>query len=169
MFRFITVVAFLFGCSVFLLQPTSARGWSSIRFVRIQGAAMFPTLRNGEKVRVDTTTYRLRSPARYDIVLFRAVQAGQPDKLFVKRVIALPGETVSIHTGLVYINHHRLREPYIDVAHRPAYPYGATTVTANEYFVLGDNRNNSQDSHLWGMLARKYIVGKVVVPVRSKG
>jgi signal peptidase I len=162
MFRSIAAAALFLGCLAIPFQPASARSTSSIRYVTIQGDAMLPTLRQGEKVRVDPNAYRVRKPARYDIVLFRAVQAGQPDKLFVKRVIALPGETVSIHNGAVYINHRRLKESYIDAAHRAAYPYGVTKVPANDYFVLGDNRNNSQDSHLWGMLARKYIVGRVV-------
>jgi signal peptidase I len=127
----------------------------------VQGEAMVPTLRNGQKVRFERDAYQHRNPSRFDIVVFRAVQAGQPDRLFVKRVIGLPGETVSIHNSSVYINNHKLQERYITAARRALYTYGPARVPAGEYFVLGDNRNNSDDSHLWGMLAKRYIIGRV--------
>jgi signal peptidase I len=135
----------------------------------MQGEAMYPTIRNGEKVRIDASAYRHGNPTRLDIIVFHAVQAGQPDKDFIKRVIGLPGETVSIHNDAVYINNHRLKEPYVGPGYRPIYSYSPTKVPRGDYFVLGDNRNNSDDSHLWGMLAKRYILGRVVMSNTSKG
>jgi hypothetical protein len=79
---------------------------------------------------------------------------------------------VSIHNDAVYINNHRLKEPYVGPGYRPLYPYSPSKVPRGDYFVLGDNRNNSDDSHLWGMLAKRYIIGRVVVsntPKRAFG
>jgi signal peptidase I len=130
---------------------------------KVEGDSMFPNLHNGEYILVNKVDYMIHSPHRGDIVVFHAVQAGQPDKDFIKRVIGLPGETVSVHNDAVYINNRRLSEQYIDAAHRPLYTEAATKVPKDEYFVLGDNRNNSQDSHLWGMLSKQYIIGKAWV------
>jgi signal peptidase I len=130
---------------------------------KVEGDSMYPNLHNGEYILVNKVDYMLHSPRRGDIVVFHAVQAGQPDKDFIKRVVGLPGETVAVHNQFVYINSHKLIEPYIDAQHRPLYNYGPAKVPANEYFVLGDNRNNSQDSHLWGDLSKQYIIGKAWV------
>jgi signal peptidase I len=146
------------------LQQTWAEASPSVRSLTMSGESMFPTLRNGEKLRINMSAYRHSTPKRGDIIVFRAVPAGQPGKLFIKRIIGLPGEVVSIHNHAVYINNRKLKEPYVDAAHRAAYVYNSLRVPKNHYFVLGDNRNNSQDSHLWGMLAKRYILGTVVVP-----
>jgi signal peptidase I len=130
---------------------------------KVEGDSMFPNLHNGEYILVNKVDYMISSPHRGDIIVFHAVQAGQPDKDFIKRVIGLPGETVAVHNDAVYVNNHRLNEQYIDAAHRPMYTESPTKVPNNEYFVLGDNRNNSQDSHLWGMLSKQYIIGKAWV------
>jgi signal peptidase I len=125
---------------------------------KVEGDSMFPNLHNGEYILVNKISYMLHSPHRGDIVVFQAVEAGDPGKDFIKRVIGLPGETVAVHNDAVYINGNRLTEPYIQTP--PLYTYPAKKIPADKYFVLGDNRNNSQDSHLWGWLSRKYIVGK---------
>ena len=127
---------------------------------KVEGQSMFPNLHNGEYILVNKVDYMLHSPHRGDIVVFRAVPAGQPDRDFIKRVIGLPGETVAVHDRAVYINGHRLNEPYINDEHRPDYPFGPYKVPSGQYFVLGDNRNNSEDSHLWRGLPRDDIVGK---------
>jgi signal peptidase I len=107
---------------------------------------------------VNKVDYMIHSPQRGDIIVFRAVPAGQPDKDFIKRVIGLPGETVAVHNDAVYINNKKLSEPYISTP--PTYTWGPAVVPKNDYFVLGDNRNNSQDSHLWRWLPKQYIIGK---------
>jgi len=127
---------------------------------KVEGDSMFPNLHNGEYILVNKIDYMLRSPHRGDIIVFQAVPAHQPDKDFIKRVIGLPGETVAVHDQSIYINGKRLDEPYIQPLYRPTYTYPTTKVPSGDYFVLGDNRNNSQDSHLWGMLPRRYIIGK---------
>jgi signal peptidase I len=77
-------------------------------------------------------------------------------------VIGLSGETVEVMNNAVYIDGKRLTEPYIPSQNAPQYTIPKSTVPANDYFVLGDNRNNSQDSHLWRWLSGVYIVGKVI-------
>ncbi len=130
---------------------------------KVEGDSMYPNLHNGEYILVNKIDYMIHPPRRGDIVVFHAVQAGQPDKDFIKRVVGLPGETVAVHNDYVYINNHKLIEPYISASYRPLYNYGPTLVPKNDFFVLGDNRNNSQDSHLWGMLSKQYIIGKAWV------
>lgn len=131
---------------------------------KVEGASMFPTLHNGEYILVDKISYMFHSPHRGDIVIFKAVPALQPDRDFIKRVIALPGETVAVHNGTVYINGRGLKEPYIKQP--PDYVFPAQKVPKNSYFVLGDHRNDSYDSSKWTStpwLARQYIIGKALV------
>jgi signal peptidase I len=118
---------------------------------KVEGDSMYPTLHNGEYILVNKIDYMLHSPHRGDIIVF---------KDFIKRVIGLPGEKVAIHDQAVFINGKKLDEPYIQTLYRPTYTAASVTVPSGDYFVLGDNRNNSQDSHLWGFLPRKYIIGK---------
>ena len=125
---------------------------------KVEGDSMFPNLHNGEYILVNKVDCMIHSPGRGDIIVFQATPAHQPDKDFIKRVIGLPGETVAVHNQAVWINGKRLNEPYIKTP--PEYTYPASKVPPDDYFVLGDNRNNSQDSHLWGWLPRKYIIGK---------
>jgi signal peptidase I len=101
-------------------------------------------------------TFLFGQPARGDIIVFHYPR--DPEVDYVKRVIALPGETVAVHNGRVFIDGRPLDEPYAKEA--PAYNYGPYTVGPEEYFVLGDNRNNSSDSHVWGTVPRANIVGK---------
>ncbi len=132
---------------------------------KVEGYSMYPNLHDGEYILVNKISYMLHSPHRGDIVVFNATPAGPQykDKDFIKRVIGLPGETVAVHNDSVYINGHALSEPYIAPFYRPTYNFPAQKVPPNDYFVLGDNRNDSQDSHIWGWLPRKYIIGKAWV------
>jgi len=125
---------------------------------KVEGESMYPTLHNGEYILVNKIDYMIHSPSRGDIIVFHAVNAGQPDKDFIKRVIGLPGDTVEVKNDKVYINGKPLNESYEDQP--PTYTFPKSVVPPNDYFVLGDNRNNSQDSHLWHWLQRKYIIGK---------
>jgi signal peptidase I len=125
---------------------------------RIEGFSMEPTLHEGQFLIVNKLVYQLdqNQPNRGDIVVFEYPRA--PDRDFIKRVIGLPGEKVEVRQGRVYINDKPLEEPFI--ASQPAYSWGPRVVSEEEYFVLGDNRNNSSDSHTWGFLPRKNIIGK---------
>lgn len=100
--------------------------------------------------------YLFHAPRRGELVIFHPPT--DPDREFIKRVIATPGETVEIKAGKVYINGVQLKEPYISEG--PSYTLAPQTVPTGHYFVLGDNRNNSSDSHIWGMVPYQNIIGK---------
>lgn len=126
--------------------------------VRVDGVSMRPTLENGEFVLVNKMSYRFADVDRGDIIVFHFPV--NPDEELVKRVIGLPGDRVSIQAGVVYVNGQLLNEPYI--ADVPSYS-GEWDVTDGQFFVLGDNRNNSNDSKDWGLLPFDKIVGKAVL------
>jgi signal peptidase I len=126
--------------------------------VRVDGFSMNPSLDNGEYILVNKLAYRLGDPERGDIVVFSFPL--DPDQDLIKRVIGLPGETVTIQNGQVTVNGVALEEPYI--AASPLYN-GTWVVTEGQVFVLGDNRNESKDSHEWGLLPMDNIIGKAVL------
>lgn len=126
--------------------------------VRVDGFSMNPTLQNGEYVLVSRLSYKFETPQRGDIIVF-GIPTDQ-DQDLIKRVVGLPGETVSVRQNRVLINGIPLEEPYI--AQAPLYS-GEWTVPEGELFVLGDNRNDSKDSHQWGMLPTENIIGKALV------
>jgi len=125
---------------------------------RVTGSSMEPTFHDGDYVFVYRLAYWRRLPHRGDVVVFR--YPANPKRTLIKRVVGLPGETVSVHDGQVYINSIPLPEPYI--AAPPEYVAAPVRVGKGEIYVLGDNRNNSNDSHVWGLLKTDYLVGKVV-------
>ncbi len=143
--------------------------------VRVEGFSMLPTLDNGEYVLISRVAYKLGDYQRGDIIVFRPPMYpvapfwqrlfGLPDvddqyEDYIKRIIGLPGETVRIANGTVYINDVPLNEHYI--AAPPDYS-NVWTVPKGQLFVLGDNRNNSADSHAWGFLPEENILGKALV------
>jgi|SRR5947209_4798594 len=133
----------------------------AVQNFRVEGGSMMPTLHDGQYILVNKLAYDFGAPQRGDIVVFHAVPALHPDRDFIKRIIGLPGEVVAVHGGTVYIDGRGLREPYI--REPPNYTFKAQRVPTNDYFVLGDNRNDSYDSSRWTStpwLDRKYIVGK---------
>ena len=123
---------------------------------KVEGSSMEPNLFGGQYLIVNKVLYELRPAERGDIIVFQAPRT--PDKNFVKRIIGLPGEKVELRQGQVYINDKLLYEPYIDA--RFGYSWGPAEVGPGELFVLGDNRNNSSDSHSWGMLPEENVIGK---------
>ena len=126
------------------------------------GGSMEPGISYG--ARLTASEYRDRAPARGDVIVFKAPHQppGQPERVLIKRVIGEPGETVEVRDRTVFIDGQPLDEPYIQDA--PAYTFGPETVPAGHYFVLGDNRNNSSDSHVpsVGMVPKENIIGRVV-------
>ena len=124
---------------------------------RIDGNSMNPTLLNGEYLIISNFAYQLDDPERGDIIVFRHPTS---ELNLIKRVIGLPGDTVTIQNGVVSVNGVALDEPYIQAA--PTYS-SSWVVPDGQYFVLGDNRNNSSDSHLWGPLSEDKIIGKALV------
>lgn len=125
--------------------------------IRVDGTSMEPTLHTGEYVVVNKFSYRFGEPHLGDVIVFHF--PGNPGQEYIKRVIGLPGDLVQVEQGQVYVNGSPIQEPYI--AAQPNYQ-GSWTVPANSLFVLGDNRNNSSDSHSWGMVPYSYVVGKAV-------
>jgi signal peptidase I len=133
----------------------------------IPSASMEPTLMVGDRILVDKLSYRLHSVHRADIVVFATPpgeDAGPNVKDLVKRVIGLPGETISSAGGQVLINGKPLAEPWLP---KGTVTTGITTqvIPPNEYFVMGDNRSDSQDSRFFGPIHRALIVGRVVVKI----
>lgn len=126
--------------------------------VRVDGFSMLPTLEDGEFVLVSKINYQFGEVERGDIVVFHYPL--DPNQELIKRVIGLPGDAVSVQNGVVSINGLALHEPYIAAA--PAYT-GDWTVPQGQFFVLGDNRNDSSDSHSWGYLPAEKLVGKAVM------
>ena len=133
---------------------------SVIRNFRVDGHSMDPNLHHGQYLVVDKISYKLpfewRPPQRGDVVVFEPPT--RPDDDFVKRVIGLPGETVEIKQGDIYINNERLAESYLPRQDR--FTMSARTVPEDAYFVMGDNRGNSNDSRHWGFLNTDKLVGK---------
>lgn len=126
--------------------------------VRVDGFSMLPTLEDGEFVLVSKINYQFGDVERGDIVVFHFPL--DPEQELIKRVIGLPGDSISVQNGVVSVNGQALNEPYIAAA--PAYS-GEWTVPEGQLFVLGDNRNDSSDSHSWGYLPFEKVVGKAVV------
>ena len=123
---------------------------------RVVGHSMIPTLEDNQFLVVSKLDYRLHEPRRGDIIVFRDPRDG--DRKLIKRIIGLPGETVQIQNGQVFVNDQRLNEPYIPSLGRYTQP--PMPIPGTQYYVLGDNRNNSSDSHNWGTLPKEKIVGK---------
>ena len=126
----------------------------------VEGASMEPTLQNNQYVVVDTIAGP-RTPQRGEVIVFH--YPNNPSLEYVKRVVGLPGETVSVSQGTVWINGLALREPYL--RERPRYFAAPQRVPPDTVVVLGDNRNSSSDSHLWGPLPMNLVVGRAWVAV----
>jgi signal peptidase I len=126
--------------------------------IRVDGLSMEPTLHSGEFVIVNRLAYRLGQPKIGDVIVFHPPT--DPEQEYIKRVIGLPGDEVVISNKQVKVNNRLLDEPYI--AAPPRYE-SSWTVPEGSLFVLGDNRNNSSDSHSWGPVPLENVVGKAVV------
>lgn len=143
---------------VFLIALGFLR-WAMIQPYVISSSSMEPTLKNGDHVIVNRLAYRNRTPARGDIVVFAFPK--DPKRTFVKRVIALSGETVELRGNQVFINGGLVQEPYLKPGDYP--PYGPKTIPTGKVLVLGDNRRQSEDSRAWGLLSQDAIIGKVLM------
>lgn len=156
LFRDVLLVMAIFVLMlVFVVQP-----------VVVDGSSMLPTLHQNERLIVNKLIYyKLNSVSwghieRGDVVVFWYPR--EPDKSYVKRVIGLPGETIAIRNGVIYIDDIALKESYIDATFNQALAnFEAKKVDEHYYFVMGDNRDNSSDSRYWGLVPEKYVYGKV--------
>lgn len=144
--------------------------WCVVTFVEqrteVSGSSMETTLSDKDQLIVDKMTYRFRDPKRYDIVVFPYQY--QDNTYYIKRIIGLPGETVQILSGMVYIDGMRLDEHYgNEIMENPGIAEEPLTLGEDEYFVLGDNRNNSSDSRASdvGLIHRKDLIGRAWIRV----
>lgn len=141
---------------VFIVQP-----------VKVEGTSMLPRLHDGERIFVNKLIYYdeyrwAPKIERGDIVVFWYPK--DPSKSYIKRVIGLPGETVEVREGTVFINGAVLEEKYLDPSENSSSAsQGPLQVNLNYYFVMGDNRDNSSDSRSWGLVPKKYIYGKALL------
>ena len=126
--------------------------------VRVDGFSMRPTLQDGEYILVNKLAYKFSEPVRGDIVVF--VFPVNPEEDLIKRIIGVPGDTITIQEGMLTVNGVVVDEPYINAP--PAYN-GTWQVPEGELFVLGDNRNDSRDSHQWGLLPIENVIGRAVL------
>lgn len=129
----------------------------------IPSDSMIPTLEIGDRLVIEKVSYHLHPPKQGDIIVFDPpetlqIQGYGKDQAFIKRVIGQPGQTLLIHKGQVYLDGQALSEDYI--AQPPNYDLGPVTIPDQHYFVMGDNRNNSNDSHIWGFLPVENIIGR---------
>ncbi|HLK47427.1 MAG TPA: signal peptidase I [Bryobacteraceae bacterium] len=136
---------------VFIYQP-----------VKVEGTSMMPTLTDQERIFINKFTYHygLGEIQRGDMVVFWYPL--DTSKSYIKRIIGVPGDTVRIDEGDVYVNGKHLMEDYVPDSERDRVSWGPQQVPADKYFVLGDHRNSSNDSRTWGYVDRKYIYGKAV-------
>lgn len=132
----------------------------------VSGASMDPTFESGQYLIVDQFTYHVRDPERGDVVIFKYPR--NPETFFIKRIVGLPGESLSIDEGKITIKNEEypdgftLDEEYIDEEHK-TYDNISVILGSDEYYVMGDNRPQSSDSRIWGPLEEKYIVGRPIV------
>lgn len=134
----------------------------------IPSGSMLPTLQIGDRLLVDKLTYRFRKPERFEIIVFEDPM--RPERDLIKRIIALPGETLEIRNRAVYINGKPLADESYAHHTDPAWDrvplrddYGPITVPPGSYFMMGDNRENSADSRVWGFLEQDRIIGHAFV------
>ncbi|MBI3207660.1 MAG: signal peptidase I [Candidatus Solibacter usitatus] len=136
---------------LFLYQP-----------VKVEGTSMMPSLSDQERIFINKFLYRfgLGEVMRGDMVVF--YYPADPTKSYIKRVIGLPGDTVALEDGVVYVNGSRLDEDYVPDEYRDRQSIPLTRVPADQFFVMGDHRSSSNDSRSWGPVPRAYIYGKAV-------
>ena len=134
---------------VFLYQP-----------VKVEGTSMAPLLSDQERIFINKFVYRFESIHRGDVVVFWYPL--DRSKSFIKRIIGLPGETVEIRHGSVFVNGHVIPEPYVPPQYADISDFGPVKVPKSSYFVMGDHRISSNDSRVFGPVASQYIYGRAV-------
>jgi signal peptidase I len=134
---------------IFLYQP-----------VKVEGTSMAPLLSDQERIFINKFVYRFEPIERGDVVVFWYPL--DRSKSFIKRVIGLPGDTVEIRAGHLYLNGKELLEPYVPPSYLDGSSYAARKIPSDEFFVMGDHRDSSNDSRMFGTVPRDYIYGKAV-------
>lgn len=146
---------------LFLYQP-----------VKVEGTSMMPSLIDQERIFINKFLYKfgIGDIQRGDMVVF--YYPADPSKSYIKRVIGLPGDSVAVEDGIVYVNGKRLEESYVPDEYRDRQSMALLRVPSDQFFVLGDHRSSSNDSRVWGPVPRPYIYGKAVFvywPIEKMG
>ncbi len=136
-----------------------------MRTPQVSGLSMAPRIASGEIVVINTMSYRWGQPARGDVIAFRH-DAPAPET-FIKRIVGVPGDRISIRSGKVYLNGTALSEPYVRYADDRSFP--PVQVPAGSLYVLGDNRADSDDSRFWGFVRQEEVLGKVLAGIWPVG
>ncbi|MEA3399172.1 MAG: signal peptidase I [Patescibacteria group bacterium] len=124
----------------------------------VSGESMLPTFHDKEFLIVDELSYLTGEPERGDIAIFK--YPVNKKRIFIKRIIGIPGDTITISNGNVFIDGEKINEPYIK---EQFITNGTYEVTAENYFVMGDNRNRSSDSRIWGLVPENYLIGRAYI------
>jgi signal peptidase I len=142
-------ICFIVVIIIFLYQP-----------VKVEGTSMAPLISDQERIFINKLVYRFEAISRGDVVVFW--YPNDRTKSFIKRVVGLPGEIVEIRQGRVYVNEKLIEEPYILPAYLDSNSFGPFRVPPRQYFVMGDHRDSSNDSRMFGPVPAEYIYGKAV-------
>jgi signal peptidase I len=132
-----------------------------MRTPQVSGLSMAPHIASGEIVLINTMAYRLRPPARGDIIAFH--HDGPTPETFIKRVIGLPGDRIEIRRGTVFVNGTQLNEPYVQFPDN--HTYAEVTVPPASLYVLGDNRADSEDSRAFGFVPQNQVMGRAIAGI----
>ena len=137
---------------IFLFQPH-----------QVDGKSMEPNFHNGEYILTDKISYRIHAPKRGDVVVFHSPQDERVD--FIKRILGVPGDTIKVQSGYIYLNGTKIEEDYVNdpgqvLAGRFMRENNEIEIPPGQYFVMGDNRYQSSDSRFWGALDSRFIVGR---------
>ena len=128
---------------------------------RVQGESMLPTLNDHDRLIVNKLVYLWNAPQYGDVVMHYSPD--DPSKTFVKRIVAVEGDTIRSDAGRIYRNEVLIDDTYIPSHYRMSDTWGPVVVKRGYYFVLGDHRNNSSDSRAWGEVPKKYVIGKIQI------
>ncbi len=158
-------VAIVLAVKQWVVNPYRIPSSSMEPTLHCAGAGVGCTARLSDRVLANRFIYHLKDPERGEIVVFETPRRARRDcgagGTFVKRIIALPGETWELRNGFVFIDGARLKEPYIRADRRGGETLPPQRIPRNHYFVMGDNRSSSCDSRVWGALPHENLIGKV--------